>query len=345
MPGGRTVTSTARRATAVLCSAVTGLCVLLAVGSHWYALSIALPNGRGPIVIRDYALVVVLDDPVQRPNRQLLRVWTRDAPNMPVPWRPTTYKPAFGSGPEWFYIPLWIVAAITACIGLHVWPLPRSGWGGSGRCDCGYDLAGNLSGRCPECGRGCPPATMRQRRATPRWKARAFRLARLASIVALLGACVAVGSYVLTTYRKVTVYELNMKDASGRVHDRILLLDVTVFKTPPRTFPSALTPFLREHGDGTPGEWRVAAEFTRARDGRLVSRSESHRAARLVDPTAPRFECDIATLKRFFPQLAEMIQQDILRAPNDGGRRLELIRSLCHDPSDANAAAVIAEWD
>ncbi len=40
------------------------------------------------------------------------------------------------------WVPGAVVSGVVACRG------PRSG-----RCDCGYDLTGNVSGRCPECGK------------------------------------------------------------------------------------------------------------------------------------------------------------------------------------------------
>jgi hypothetical protein len=48
-------------------------------------------------------------------------------------------------------VPLWMPALMLAALSVALWrrdrPIP------SGRCSCcGYDLTGNVSGRCPECG-------------------------------------------------------------------------------------------------------------------------------------------------------------------------------------------------
>jgi hypothetical protein len=52
-------------------------------------------------------------------------------------------------GPIWF---LWRVVSIER---ERRQSDVRAGWIASGRCaECGYDLTGNISGTCPECGKG-----------------------------------------------------------------------------------------------------------------------------------------------------------------------------------------------
>jgi hypothetical protein len=68
------------------------------------------------------------------------------------------WMPRFRHGP-WFtsvFIPLWCLAVVVAIPTAFLWwrdrRIPR------GRCQhCGYDLTGNVSGRCPECGQLARP--------------------------------------------------------------------------------------------------------------------------------------------------------------------------------------------
>ncbi|MCO6438197.1 MAG: hypothetical protein J5J06_13975 [Phycisphaerae bacterium] len=53
--------------------------------------------------------------------------------------------------PPGIWLPLWPMAAIGFAIGLLMLVLPRGVE--PGHCKCGYNLTGNVSGRCPECGR------------------------------------------------------------------------------------------------------------------------------------------------------------------------------------------------
>lgn len=48
-------------------------------------------------------------------------------------------------------IPLWLPFAAAAALTVVLWR--RDNAPASGHCRCGYDLTGNVSGRCPECGR------------------------------------------------------------------------------------------------------------------------------------------------------------------------------------------------
>lgn len=60
------------------------------------------------------------------------------------------------SGGRWFLIPLWLPASIFTLVALICWwRLSRRDAGTNCR-SCGYNLAGNVSGTCPECGAAVP---------------------------------------------------------------------------------------------------------------------------------------------------------------------------------------------
>ena len=58
---------------------------------------------------------------------------------------------AFGSSRLWAF-PLWVPFLAIAIPTALLWHVYRSA-PAPGICRCGYDLTGNTSGRCPECGR------------------------------------------------------------------------------------------------------------------------------------------------------------------------------------------------
>lgn len=62
--------------------------------------------------------------------------------------RPEGFEPAV----EWeLRLPLWMPSAVLGALAAGLWWLDRSRVA-PGHCRCGYDLTGNVSGRCPECG-------------------------------------------------------------------------------------------------------------------------------------------------------------------------------------------------
>lgn len=84
--------------------------------------------------------------------------------------------PSFKTNNEYseIHLPLWIpfaLVALSASLILYrKLNRPRPGSCGC----CGYDLTGNISGRCPECGKVVPKETRRPRRAGPASRMRGF---------------------------------------------------------------------------------------------------------------------------------------------------------------------------
>jgi hypothetical protein len=68
---------------------------------------------------------------------------------------PTLPKPTT----KWLYVPLWMPFLVIAVPTALLWRQRRFA---RGHCQhCGYDLTGNVSGRCPECGATCSVADRR----------------------------------------------------------------------------------------------------------------------------------------------------------------------------------------
>jgi len=79
-------------------------------------------------------------------------------------WKPRIESITSGGGIV--SIPIWIPAILLA--GLSLWLGQSRGQSHSPLCrTCGYNLTGNVSGICPECGRPIPPPRSKCRTPTP----------------------------------------------------------------------------------------------------------------------------------------------------------------------------------
>ncbi len=129
------------------------LCVLIAaafVVSAWWQLAFQFPTSRGPTLyvawgsfrlVTDEMLLVTVS--AYRHSGGLLR-WNGW---YAAPFRlPSAARPAF-----FIECPLWlpfVIVAVPTLLVWRFWPKPVK----PGHCRCGYDLHGNESGVCPECG-------------------------------------------------------------------------------------------------------------------------------------------------------------------------------------------------
>lgn len=64
-------------------------------------------------------------------------------------WRPVIRNSQRGA--SYVLIPLWIPALLAGAAALYFHRKSRKN--PPGHCECGYDLTGNTSGVCPECGK------------------------------------------------------------------------------------------------------------------------------------------------------------------------------------------------
>ena len=128
----------------------TTLCVLIVaafVVSGWWLLAVQVPTGYGPAVTASGgAFGVLLEE-------QWSEAFVLESRTV-SPW---------GSGPNWRWwnywevdwrriaVPLYAVLLAVAVPTLLVWRFGRKPVR-PGHCGCGYDLTGNTSGVCPECG-------------------------------------------------------------------------------------------------------------------------------------------------------------------------------------------------
>lgn len=74
-------------------------------------------------------------------------------------WRDEAILPQFESIPGYlrFSLPIWISLCVVAIPTVWLWRLDRRR--APSVCRCGYELTGNMSGRCPECGRAIEPVS------------------------------------------------------------------------------------------------------------------------------------------------------------------------------------------
>jgi len=145
----------------VLCAAIAGT----AVWSHWNAV-IRSPNDLEKVQL--YAGVVealwIVDSELQRldpASVQAIGPFPRTPPRirhhsfskpLPFEWRFPSFQRA-GDFQRYLIMPLWLPFAVFAGPTLILWFLDRRRRFPRGHCQkCGYDLTGNVSGRCPECG-------------------------------------------------------------------------------------------------------------------------------------------------------------------------------------------------
>ena len=136
----------------------TTLCVLIAaafVVSGWWYLGVQLPNRNGPGVgVNGGVFIVTLFQAWD----ELWVVADSVVPRMggfrPGPiWQWWNVWELGGRGSRYVFVPIYAVFLAVAIPTMLVWRF-GSKRVKPGHCQCGYDLSGNVSGRCPECGRG-----------------------------------------------------------------------------------------------------------------------------------------------------------------------------------------------
>jgi hypothetical protein len=73
-------------------------------------------------------------------------------PGLPTQWWPGVLRSGNNRGTwdDYVWIPLWIPLVMAGVLTALLWWRARPAR--PGHCRCGYDLTGNVSGRCPECG-------------------------------------------------------------------------------------------------------------------------------------------------------------------------------------------------
>ncbi len=106
------------------------------VSASW---AIMLQLGPFGVYVMSGNVMVLLDDPLRYPLAADHHDWGLRGWNS---WR---------SDPRWVEFPIYVLfaaAALPTLLAWRFWPKPIK----PGHCRCGYDLRGNTSGVCPECG-------------------------------------------------------------------------------------------------------------------------------------------------------------------------------------------------
>ena len=164
MAGNRAQASTARRACPLTArrllmwaaAAGGGLILIASVfSSFWLSVSFIWNRPADPVARVD---VISVDDSVF----ELLGALSRHyGDSLSFSW-PSRYPPVGYQWPWWNFgasgwwtlrLPLWIPYLALLTLSLLLWRIGRPRRFRAGHCQsCGYDLTGNTSGRCPECG-------------------------------------------------------------------------------------------------------------------------------------------------------------------------------------------------
>lgn len=112
---------------------------LIQIGRHGTAV-LVIGGGSAGIIIRDHTGPRAMSVQPYEPGLALWNNWVLG----PLAWphAPTAWA---------FFIPLYVPLLLTSAIAFHYYRSVRPPRPGC--CiECGYDLTGNRSGRCPECG-------------------------------------------------------------------------------------------------------------------------------------------------------------------------------------------------
>jgi hypothetical protein len=109
---------------------------------------------KGIVVSIDFGYFRVSTSPMFR--RDVFGVVYNTGGHNPNRWL-TWYAPGFyPTGSTGVFLPLWIPAVLASCAAVFFHRKSRRER--DGRCrKCDYDLTGNISGVCPECGTPVPP--------------------------------------------------------------------------------------------------------------------------------------------------------------------------------------------
>ena len=133
------------------------LCVLIAVAfvvSGWWTWGLQIPMPYGPAVaVSSGACDVIITDQWSAVF-MVGRDGTSPPPFFSGPWLPCWHSWnhwGASSNHPYIAVPLYAVflaVAVPTLLAWRYWPQPAK----PGHCRCGYDLTGNVSGVCPECG-------------------------------------------------------------------------------------------------------------------------------------------------------------------------------------------------
>ena len=157
---------TRRRLRSIIIWTGTTLCVLIAaafVASAWWQVAVQVPRPNGPafylmsgsiLIVTDAMLTVVISSDTHSRGLRQWNAWTFQRLGSKTRRGPTVIV-------TYIEFPLWLpflAVAVPTLLVLRF--VPKFPSGGCRR--CGYDLTGNLSGTCPECGQPSPPGRPEQ---------------------------------------------------------------------------------------------------------------------------------------------------------------------------------------
>lgn len=139
----RTLRQRRRRTAARLCFVAAAIVLTIGAASNWFAVGV-----RGIVALFGGCVVIPFD-----PDMSDVRLFYLDLRPLPVAEREqSAWDDWLGGGlSDTVHIPIWIPGACLILLGSALWFIGSRTVPGFCR-KCSYDLTGNTSGHCPECG-------------------------------------------------------------------------------------------------------------------------------------------------------------------------------------------------
>jgi hypothetical protein len=244
-----------------------------------------------------------------------------------------------------FTVPLWIPGVGFA---LPLWLARRRARRRkrAGCCGgCGYDLTGNVTGRCSECGLAFARQGARPGQAAPRQPRTSPSLTRRIVAVLTLGASLVLIVAGLKSFRYEIFVEVGQTCARTRTRAQYHVLGLRIYSRTTEDRESVLTAFLCPDSSAGDTSWSCWGYTVRDWRGHTVRRSHEDGIAYLMGETHFCSE-NVSLVAKLVPDLPALIRRDMLHASSSAvaSGLMYLLTEMCADPSKEEVNEVLEGW-